>query len=185
MLGVRHAGERHEDAIGLLQTVNLPREIVKTKSRQLSRLLAIKNAAEYEERLMTEKDAIEAVRDRGALQKAVAVNFSGRDPLELKTGGSPYVFCHLFDLWKKGRFQHSIAIRIQICSPGWSGIRTHPLSGVAGFDPESSAIRPSLPSLCLWLEEKIRNVKVYTKIIREEKSGLKGTFITMLLDYTT
>ena len=63
MLGVRHAGERHEDAIGLLQTVNLPREIVKTKSRQLSRLLAIKNAAEYEERLMTEKDAREAVRD--------------------------------------------------------------------------------------------------------------------------
>ena len=63
MLGVRHAGERHEDAISLLQTVNLPREIVKTKSRQLSRLLAIKNVAEYEERLMTEKDAREAVRD--------------------------------------------------------------------------------------------------------------------------
>jgi HEPN domain-containing protein len=63
MLGVRHAGERHEDAISLFQTLSLPRETVRSKSRQLSRLLAIKNAAEYEERLMSEIDAKEAVRD--------------------------------------------------------------------------------------------------------------------------
>lgn len=36
---------------------------MKAKSRQLSRLLGIKNAAEYEERLMDKKDAKEAVRD--------------------------------------------------------------------------------------------------------------------------
>ena len=63
MLGVRHAGERHEDAISLLQTVNLPNNVLTTKSKQLSRLLEIKNAAEYEERLMNENDAKEAVRD--------------------------------------------------------------------------------------------------------------------------
>jgi hypothetical protein len=63
MLGVRHAGERHEDAISLFQTVGLPRDVLTAKSKQLSRLLGIKNVAEYEERLMGEDDAEEAVRD--------------------------------------------------------------------------------------------------------------------------
>jgi HEPN domain-containing protein len=63
MLGVRHAGERHEDAISLLQTVGLPKDVLTAKSKQLSRLLGTKNAAEYEERLMNENDAREAVRD--------------------------------------------------------------------------------------------------------------------------
>jgi HEPN domain-containing protein len=63
MLGVRHAGDRHEDAINLLQTIGLPRDVLTTKSKQLTRLLGIKNAAEYEERLMNENDAREAVRD--------------------------------------------------------------------------------------------------------------------------
>ncbi len=63
MVGVRHAGERHEDAITLLQTLTLPKDILASKGRQLSRLLAIKNAAEYEERLITQKEAAEAVRD--------------------------------------------------------------------------------------------------------------------------
>jgi len=63
MLGVRHAGERHEDAITLLQTVSLPKDVLKAKSKQLSRLIGIKNAAEYEERLMNENDAKEAARD--------------------------------------------------------------------------------------------------------------------------
>jgi HEPN domain-containing protein len=63
MLGIRHAGDRHEDAISLFQTIHLPRDILVAKSKQLSRLLGIKNAAEYEERLMDESDAKEAVRD--------------------------------------------------------------------------------------------------------------------------
>jgi len=63
MLGVRHAGDRHEDAISLFQTVGLPRDVLLVKSRQLSRLLEIKNTAEYEERLMDENDARETVRD--------------------------------------------------------------------------------------------------------------------------
>jgi HEPN domain-containing protein len=63
MIGVRHAGERHEDAVTLLQTLSLPRDVLSGKGRQLSRLLGIKNAAEYEERLITQKEAAEAVRD--------------------------------------------------------------------------------------------------------------------------
>ena len=65
MIGVRHAGERHEDAISLLQTLSLPRDVLATKGRQLSRLLGIKSAAEYSERLIDEKEASEAVRDAG------------------------------------------------------------------------------------------------------------------------
>lgn len=63
MIGVRHAGERHEDAVSLLQTLNLPKDTLASKGRQLSRLLEIKNAAEYEERLITQKEATEAARD--------------------------------------------------------------------------------------------------------------------------
>lgn len=63
MIGVRHAGERHEDALALLQTLNLPRDELKNKSRQLSRLLGIKNASQYEERLIREKEAYNAIRD--------------------------------------------------------------------------------------------------------------------------
>lgn len=62
-IGVRHAGDRHEDALALLQTLSLPKDTLRAKSRQMSRLLSIKNAAEYEERLIREKEAAEAVRD--------------------------------------------------------------------------------------------------------------------------
>ena len=65
MIGVRHAGERHQDAAALLQTLSLPRGNLSTRGRQLARLLAIKNTAEYEERLIREKEAAEAVRDAG------------------------------------------------------------------------------------------------------------------------
>ena len=63
MIGARHAGDRHEDAIRILQSLSLPKDILINKGRQLSRLLGIKNAAEYEERLMAESEAREAVRD--------------------------------------------------------------------------------------------------------------------------
>jgi len=63
MIGVRHAGERHEDAVTLLQSLSLPRKTLSNKGRQLGRLLSIKNAAEYEERLIRESEAAEAVRD--------------------------------------------------------------------------------------------------------------------------
>ena len=63
MIGARHAGERHEDAIALLQTLSLPQDTLQRKGRQLGRLLSIKNAAEYEERLIKEDEASEAVKD--------------------------------------------------------------------------------------------------------------------------
>jgi HEPN domain-containing protein len=61
--GVRHAGEKHEDALTLLQTIGIERETLKSKTKQFSALLSIKNVAEYEERLMDRKDASSAVKN--------------------------------------------------------------------------------------------------------------------------
>jgi len=63
MIGTRHVGDRHEDALGLLETLELPKDVLSTKARQLGRLLAIKNAAEYEDRLFSENEAEQAVSD--------------------------------------------------------------------------------------------------------------------------
>lgn len=59
--GVRHAGERHEDVIKLLNELGLPD--MHSKNRQLLALLDIKNSAEYEEKLMTESNASSAIKN--------------------------------------------------------------------------------------------------------------------------
>ncbi len=56
-LGFRHAGDRHHDVLQLLQKLDIEKNELRPKSQQLSNLLLIKNAAEYEERLMDVKDA--------------------------------------------------------------------------------------------------------------------------------
>ena len=56
-LGYRHAGDRHHDVLQLLLKLNIEKKELQSKSQQLSNLLSIKNAAEYEERLMDAKDA--------------------------------------------------------------------------------------------------------------------------------
>lgn len=60
-LGERHAGESHEGALALLHDVK--RAGVETAERQFSRLLGLKSDAAYGEKLFTEKQAYEAVRD--------------------------------------------------------------------------------------------------------------------------
>lgn len=61
------AGERHEDALALLQALPIDNEELNKKTRQLSRLLAVKTAAEYNEKLMTKKDASSALMDSGRI----------------------------------------------------------------------------------------------------------------------
>ena len=56
-LGFRHAGDRHHDVLQLLRKLDIDKKELRSKSQQLSALLSIKNAAEYEERLMDDKDA--------------------------------------------------------------------------------------------------------------------------------
>ena len=67
--GVRHAGERHEDAVSLLNTLGLPD--MQTKNRELLDLLRIKNSAEYEEKLMTETNASDSIRNAERFNKWV------------------------------------------------------------------------------------------------------------------
>ena len=59
--GLRHAGERHEDVIALLNSLELPD--IQSKNRQLLDLLRIKNSAEYEEKLMTETNALDSIKN--------------------------------------------------------------------------------------------------------------------------
>jgi hypothetical protein len=56
-LGFRHAGERHQDVLNLLQKLDIDKKELPSKIQQFSNLLSIKTAAEYEERLMGQKDA--------------------------------------------------------------------------------------------------------------------------------
>lgn len=59
--GVRHAGDRHEDVVALLNTLELPE--MQNKNKQLLNLLRIKNSAEYEEKLMTEANALDSIKN--------------------------------------------------------------------------------------------------------------------------
>ena len=59
-LGFRHAGERHNDVIHLLNQLEIDKKDLNKKIQQFSSLLSLKNEAEYNERLMGEKDANKA-----------------------------------------------------------------------------------------------------------------------------
>jgi HEPN domain-containing protein len=61
-LGMRHSGERHEDAVKLINMVpGLKRETADIISRKFTAAIKMKNMAEYEERLVKPKDAEKAV----------------------------------------------------------------------------------------------------------------------------
>ena len=67
--GVRHAGEKHEDVVALLNTLGL--QDIGKKNRQLLNLLQIKNSAEYEETLMTESNAFNSIKNAERFHKWV------------------------------------------------------------------------------------------------------------------
>ena len=56
-LGVRHAGERHEDAISLFSSIDRSSEEISRNCKHLQDLLQIKTEAEYSEKLMDMRDA--------------------------------------------------------------------------------------------------------------------------------
>lgn len=61
--GIRHAGERHEDVVQLIEELGLEPQIIPNKIRQLLSLLQVKNQTEYEERLATESGASIAMKN--------------------------------------------------------------------------------------------------------------------------
>ncbi|MFH1416589.1 MAG: HEPN domain-containing protein [Elusimicrobiota bacterium] len=61
-LGKRHSGESHGDAVKLFKTIKTGKEI-DTNAGRLTRILSIKNIAEYEERLIFQKECDKVLRD--------------------------------------------------------------------------------------------------------------------------
>jgi HEPN domain-containing protein len=62
-LGKRHSGQNHADAVALLGTIKSGDEAAKNNANRLRKILAIKNMAEYEERLMRRSDAEKVMKD--------------------------------------------------------------------------------------------------------------------------
>ena len=62
-LGKRHAGENHEEVVNLFRTIKDGSEGIKTNSNRLLRILAVKNIAEYEERLIYRPEAERILKD--------------------------------------------------------------------------------------------------------------------------
>jgi uncharacterized protein (UPF0332 family) len=62
-LGKRNAGESHDGAVSLFKTVKTDDEELNTNANRLSRILSIKNMAEYEDRLVFRGEAEKALKD--------------------------------------------------------------------------------------------------------------------------
>ena len=70
-LQMRSAGESHEDALALVRRVPLPPTECEQIVHQLSSLLDVKNAAEYEARLLRAKEAEAAMKHLERLSSRV------------------------------------------------------------------------------------------------------------------
>lgn len=62
-LGKRHAGDNHNDAVGLFKTIKAGDEEISTNANRILRILRIKNMAEYEERLVYKTESEKVLKD--------------------------------------------------------------------------------------------------------------------------
>jgi hypothetical protein len=62
-LRIRCTSERHLDILTLINRLPLSKPDIDAKSKQIGRVIDIKNKAEYEERLITENEARSAAKD--------------------------------------------------------------------------------------------------------------------------
>ncbi|MCP4651757.1 MAG: HEPN domain-containing protein [PVC group bacterium] len=62
-LGKRHAGESHGEAVKLFRTVKPGNKEMDTNAGRLTRILSIKNIAEYEDRLIYESESGKILKD--------------------------------------------------------------------------------------------------------------------------
>lgn len=62
-LGKRHAGENHNEAAALFQTIKPDDETLNTNANRIARILSIKNIAEYEDRLVFRAEAEKVVKN--------------------------------------------------------------------------------------------------------------------------
>jgi uncharacterized protein (UPF0332 family) len=61
-LGKRHAGENHNDAVTLFKIIKSAEDL-NTNTNRITRILRIKNMAEYEERLVYKSEAEKVLKD--------------------------------------------------------------------------------------------------------------------------
>ena len=61
-LGKRSAAQEHEEAVALLLQVGIDRREVERASSHLTELLKVKNRAEYEERLLGQRNSEQAMK---------------------------------------------------------------------------------------------------------------------------
>lgn len=70
-LGQRHAGQNHEDALMLFRSIKqLTREDIDTIANRVIKILKMKNIAEYEERLVHQREAQNILKDAERLIEA-------------------------------------------------------------------------------------------------------------------
>lgn len=62
-LQLRHGGADHIQAVELLSSLPLERSEIESKLKQARRVISLKNAAEYEDRLIKQSEAQEMLRD--------------------------------------------------------------------------------------------------------------------------
>jgi HEPN domain-containing protein len=78
-LGLRHSGERHEDAVKLINMVNgIGQETADRVSKKYIAALRVKNMAEYEERLVKPNDAHKIVGDAKEVYGIISVIVENR-----------------------------------------------------------------------------------------------------------
>ncbi len=75
-LQLRHSGADHMQAVELLRNLPIDRGETKTKLKQATRVISMKNASEYEDRLIKQGDAQEMLRDAERLVKWVEQKFT-------------------------------------------------------------------------------------------------------------
>lgn len=63
LLGKRHIGENHGDAVKLFKSIKPEDQEINTNSARIIRTLSIKNMAEYEERLVYKSEAERVLKD--------------------------------------------------------------------------------------------------------------------------
>jgi len=62
-LGKRHAGENHNNAVRLFKTISIQSGNLSQNANRLSKIISIKNMAEYEERLVYKSEAEKIIKD--------------------------------------------------------------------------------------------------------------------------
>ncbi|MFH0904289.1 MAG: HEPN domain-containing protein [Methanobacteriota archaeon] len=62
-LQLRHGGADHMQAVELLGSLPLERSEIESKLKQVRRIISLKNAAEYEDRLIKQSEAQEILKD--------------------------------------------------------------------------------------------------------------------------